>query len=786
MRIPFALLLVLGLCSCQGPETAPVTLAERLAGARTPDERVRVLLATAEPLWARRPDSATALLDRADAEPWNDLDPATVRTLISARMRWATRTKDTTAVAYGLGLLREIGDADPLSRAAAARMLAKAYATRGLFREADSLLVLAIADAERSGDSSAVAGGGMDRIHTALMTGRPALALAIARDVGPTCLRSADSTVRVQFLLNRANARVQAMELDSALADLQHARDLGLACRDSLGVAATSAMLGSYQNFLGRLDDAHSNLILAYTIAERTHDAHLTAASAFNLALVYKQTKQYAAAIPLLERAWHLADSIGKRDLVPLAYGARAVLWGEADSVQAHVFGIPEHRRYDTALVVLKDALQQVERTGNRQWAGIFEATIAEVLVSKQRPDEAEPHALRAQEIISAIGDPHMLAIVEHTLADIAFARGEWRTALEHYGRAGAIDEALGLKENSAYVLDRKSRVLEKLGRLPEALSTGRAALDAHKAYLSTENVTALARGEERAAAARQQLADSLRAEQRLGSERDQRTIAELSAARNRATAWGVGGFAMLALGGGAFAWRTQRKRRDAEAARSLAEAHQRTADERRRAAEFQNAALRAQMDEHFISNTLNAVNARLYTDDPDAASELLARFAQWIRSMLENSQHPTISLKDDLEALRTYLELQRMRLDGRFDFTVEVDPAIDAGRVKVPPLVVQPLLENAIEHGVGPLLEGGRITLAARLRDGSLVLSVEDNGVGRQAAQVADRRHAKSSLSMGIIRDQLQLLRERTGRVAELRTIDLPKGTRVEVLLPV
>lgn len=286
MRIAFALLLMVVLGSCEGPGTTPATLAERLARAGAPDERVRLLLATAEPLWTHRPDSATALLDRADAEPRSALDPATVRTLITARMRWASRTKDTTAVTYGLGLLQEVGEADPLIRSAAERMLAQAYGTRGFFREADSLLVLAIADAERIGDSTAIAGG-----------------------------------------------------------------------------------------------------------------------------------------------------------------------------------------------------------------------------------------------------------------------RGDRRQALEHYERAGSIDEALGLQENNPYVLDRKRRMLKDPGRLPEALTT------------------------------------------------------------------------------------------------------------------------------------------------------------------------------------------------GRFDFTVEVDPALDTARVSVPPLVVKPLLENAIEHGVGPLEGGGRITLGAGLRDGSLVLSAEDNGVGRQAPPVADRR---------------------------------------------
>lgn len=89
--------------------------------------------------------------------------PVRRRTLITARMRWASRTKDTTAVTYGLGLLQEFGEADPLIRSAAERMLAQASGTRGFFRQADSLLVLAIADAERIGDSTAIAFARGDR-----------------------------------------------------------------------------------------------------------------------------------------------------------------------------------------------------------------------------------------------------------------------------------------------------------------------------------------------------------------------------------------------------------------------------------------------------------------------------------------------------------------------------------------------------------------------------------------------------------------------------------------------
>lgn len=787
MRPHHVLLLIAALAACERPAGPDRPWEDRLAEARTPDARVQLLIATAEPLWAGSPDSATALLLLADAEPRNQLSRPALRALIAARSTWVRRTKDSSAVRYGHAFLDGVDAGDTLIRALALRMLAQAYGVRGLERPADSLLALAIDLAEASADSAAIVDSYADRMRTATAIGRPDLSLELSRWITRPYLTTPDSSARCTFLVNRANAFAQLAKLDSALADLEEARDISAAIGDSTVLASSCAMLGAYQNYTGQVVDAATNLHEAYRVAEAQGNPQLIAASAFNLALVYKQLKQYPAAYPLVLRAWQVADSIGMHDLAAIAHGARAVLWGEADSAQALVFGLPERRRYDTALVVLRDALRKVEALGNLQWVGIFEATIGEVLVSKHLPDEAEPHAVRAQEVTAAIGDQHMLAIAEHTLADIAFERRQWKQALGHYERALGIDRALGMKENAVHVLDRKSRVLEQLGRTTEALADGREAMELQKSYLNEGNMIAVARFEEQAAAARQQLADSLRARQRLLAERDQRTIAELSASRNRTAAWGVGGFAVLALGGGAFAWRTERRRKDAETASALARANERTAEEKRKAAEFQNAALRAQMDEHFISNTLNAVNAHLYTDDPDAASTLLQRFAQWIRTMLETSQHATIPLKDDLEALRTYLELQRSRLDGRFDFAVEVDPAIDTARVNVPPLVVQPLLENAIEHGVGPLKEGGRITLSAGLRNGSLLLSVEDNGVGRGPAdEQPERSHRKTSLSTRIIRDQLELLRQRTGRAAELRTIDLPRGTRVEVLLPV
>ncbi|MBK6543645.1 MAG: histidine kinase [Flavobacteriales bacterium] len=120
-------------------------------------------------------------------------------------------------------------------------------------------------------------------------------------------------------------------------------------------------------------------------------------------------------------------------------------------------------------------------------------------------------------------------------------------------------------------------------------------------------------------------------------------------------------------------------------------------------------------MNPHFIFNALNSINAFVQRNDPDRAGSFVTKFARVMRSVLENSRHAEVSLSEDLEALRGYMDLERMRMDKKFDFTVEVDPALDPEEVMVPPLVVQPFVENAIlawhggQGGTGPYpLEGG------------------------------------------------------------------------------
>ena len=194
-------------------------------------------------------------------------------------------------------------------------------------------------------------------------------------------------------------------------------------------------------------------------------------------------------------------------------------------------------------------------------------------------------------------------------------------------------------------------------------------------------------------------------------------------------------------------------------------------------------------MEPHFIRNTIALAIARLRKKSDssvDDASELLASFSGWIDRVLVTSQHTMHALAEEVNVLTNYLDLQRLRMNGSFNYSVQVDASLDAATVPVPPMLLQPLLENAIEHGLEPQEGKGHIRLGAERKEGGLLLSVEDDGVGRNHPKPERPRTRSASISTANIREQLAQLSERTGKPAEMRIIDLPKGTRVEVLLPI
>ena len=218
----------------------------------------------------------------------------------------------------------------------------------------------------------------------------------------------------------------------------------------------------------------------------------------------------------------------------------------------------------------------------------------------------------------------------------------------------------------------------------------------------------------------------------------------------------------------------------------------------RLQANELQLKALRAQMNPHFLFNAMNAIQSFVNADDRVSAAKYLAKFAQLMRTTLENSEREVVTLENEIEFLTDYLLInQKLRFDERFQFSITVSENIENDIIGIPTMIIQPYIENAIEHGIKPK-RFGFIKIHFELCDEETILcTIEDNGVGRaRVKEIQDEAgYFKKHTSHGtrITEKRLELLNQDTPNRFFVRTIDLihPKtknasGTRVEIKFPI
>jgi len=196
-----------------------------------------------------------------------------------------------------------------------------------------------------------------------------------------------------------------------------------------------------------------------------------------------------------------------------------------------------------------------------------------------------------------------------------------------------------------------------------------------------------------------------------------------------------------------------------------------------RKVAELEMEALRAQMNPHFIFNALNSIEYYINEGDTEDAVNYLQKFAALIRMTLQNSKQPYISLQEELASLRYYIEIEQMRLDKSFDFQLEIAEGIQPERITLPPLLLQPYVENAIWHG---LLyqrgKRGKLWIRCAQNGQGTEIRITDNGIGRKKSAALQQQRLKNKKSMGMIitKRRMELNESVTGIHTTVRIEDL------------
>jgi hypothetical protein len=237
-----------------------------------------------------------------------------------------------------------------------------------------------------------------------------------------------------------------------------------------------------------------------------------------------------------------------------------------------------------------------------------------------------------------------------------------------------------------------------------------------------------------------------------------------------------LGGFIFLLAGSGIFFY--QRNRR-------LKIQAQKTK------AELQMQVLRSQMNPHFIFNSLNGIENFILKNDKRQASEYLNKFASLIRIILSNSRKEGVAFTDDMETIQLYIDLELLRFNYRFCFAKDIDPSLLEFDYRVPPLLIQPFVENAIVHGFAySIRKDLRLLVTAKLEDDYIIYKIEDNGVGRAEASAFNARSKSKHVSLGlqITRERINIFNEQHNAQNTMKIEDLydlngkPSGTSVTI----
>ncbi|MEP7377361.1 MAG: tetratricopeptide repeat protein [Chitinophagaceae bacterium] len=232
------------------------------------------------------------------------------------------------------------------------------------------------------------------------------------------------------------------------------------------------------------------------------------------------------------------------------------------------------------------------------------------------------------------------------------------------------------------------------------------------------------------------------------------------------------------------------------ELAKEKAEQEKKEAEFQRSLADVSLTALRSQMNPHFIFNCLNSIKLYTTQNETAAASEYLTKFSRLIRLVMENSRNDRITLTAELDALRLYIEMEAMRFKEKLSYNISVDKDVEMDYVEIPPLLLQPYVENAIWHGLMHKEEGGRIDVTAAMKknESLLEINIADNGVGRAKAEELRSKTATrhKSYGMKVTSERIALINQIYKTGANVAIYDVTNdngevaGTRVVIQIPV
>lgn len=539
---------------------------------------------------------------------------------------------------------------------------------------------------------------------------------------------------------------------------------------DKKGIASACNNIGIIYKYKNNYVKALNYFSTALKISEQLDDKMGIANNLGNIGIIYDNQKQYNRALEHFFKSLAFAEELGAKRIIASNYDNIGSVY-------------TTQKKYDAALEYYFKALKIDEELGNKNGIAIKLGNIGSLYTSTKKYPLAEDYLKRSLAIAEEIGNLEDVKVANDYLSELYLLLGKYQKSMEHYKRAVVAKDSIFNEQKNTEIIQKEM------------------AYELAKKEMATKASN-----------------DRLILEQETEKKKQQVIL------------WSVLAGLLLVLVFTGFVFRslkiTEKQKKLIEIQKEKVEHQNEEIIKQKELVEdknkeitnqrdtlsenlkytqklqqtleidlskYQLISLRKLMNPHFIFNSLNSIQSFILQNDKLKASLFLSKFSSLVRKILEHSQNEYISLAEEIETLNIYLELEAERFVGKFTHEISIDAAIVADHYLVGPLLFQPFVENAIWHGLMPKEESGKIHVSVTLLNGSIFCSVEDNGIGRDAAMQIQKAKKKTNESFGIkaTNQRLKIINSLKNKDAQVNYIDLKDhtgkacGTRVEFFLP-
>lgn len=536
-------------------------------------------------------------------------------------------------------------------------------------------------------------------------------------------------------------------------------------CNNKEAICSALGNIGVVYFQLGNKVKALEKYLKALKIAEEIGDKNKIIANLGNVGMIYKGQGNYSKAIAYHLKALKLSVDCGDKKFISSNLGSIAGIYWKQNNFQKAL------DYYYRALAI--------EKVGSNKrniaaWlaniGGVYADLAKSTMQSKQKGsnfNNALENNFEASKLAIEIGD-------EGLLADIYGNIGSIYTEIAHFGEseiylvkslnlATKIKSIDCIKEVQFYL----SKLYEQSKKPEKALIHFKLYTEAKDSILNEVNRKTLSELQIQYETEKKETDNKMLV--------SQNQVQKLTINNIRYIIIGVGCLFILAILIGMLLFR------------------QNTLKSQHRAVQLEQKLLRMQMNPHFIFNSLASIESFIYEHQPKEAGMYLSKFSRLIRLILENSTSEYITLDKEIETLNFYLLLEKLRLNDNLEYIISVENSIIPEQIYLPPMLMQPFIENAIEHGFRGIKQRGLIQVEFKLAANNLLVQITDNGIGLvQAEQQKELLKEHKSMAINITKERLLFLNKAQKQKLHFYLIDLSdehlanSGTRVVFSIPV